>query len=259
MKHLLRIIRTVLLAAVMTSCGELFDIESVTDEDHPAKMELSRHEMTMMAGDETKLTVNFTPAELNDDDLPVYWMSADLDVVAFKEGVMQAVGAGTTKVYASSVSVQLVDSCEVTVVGPWVVSGRQFSREMMVYANVTVNGKPMTDDMEVGAFCVDEQAEIDELRGVGVALTAANHPYIAIRVYSDNMEQASIPKDFDPYAEPVEKDDEEDDDEEAPNIEVIRFRVYDHKTCTFYELDQRLPFDGDTHGTLSNLFELKNK
>lgn len=243
-----------LAAVLFVSCGEIFDVESV-EKDEPAMMIIQRPELTLMTGDKLKLSVAFTPDELNSKDLPVYWMAEDADVCTFDdEGQLVAVAPGTTKIYATSVSATLVDEGEVTVIDPWAVNGRNFGREMMVYADVKVNSVPMTDDMVVAAFC-DE-----ELRGVGEVRKAQNKTYVAIRIYSDNLTPDPIPNDFDPYADNSDKEeDENDNNDNVPVVEVISFRVYDHKTASFYEMDKRLAFDGESHGTLSSLYEIKSK
>lgn len=244
------------LLLCFASCGEIYDIDS--EDDEPATMTLDRHEVTLMVGDELTFKTTFTPDDLGDEKLPVYWMSEDDDIATFDDdGVLHAVSEGTCKVYATSVSATLTDECEVTVIEPWTaISNRSFGREMMVYADVKINGEAPSEDVVVGAFCGEE------LRGVGEMRTAQNKSYMAFRVYSDNLYPDDIPDDFDPYADNSGADDDDDDDnndDDGPYVEVISFRAYNHKTAQFYEMDKRLAFDGESHGTLSNLLEIKNK
>ena len=246
-----------LLLMSMTSCGDYYDIVNSVDE--PATMELDRHAVTLMVGDQLTFKATFTPDELNDEDLPLYWMSENDDIASFDDdGILHAVSPGTCKVYGTSVTETLVDECVVTVIEPWTeFNARAFGREMMVYADVKINGEAPTDDILVAAFCGEQ------LRGIGEMREAQNNKkYMAFRIYIDNLSPDEIPDDFDPYAETSGGDDDDDpdnDEDDGPYVEVIYFQAYNRKTAQFYEMDYRLAFDGETHGYLSKLIEIKNK
>lgn len=69
----------------------------------------------------------------------------------------------------------------------------------------------------------------DELRGIAELKEAKGKPYAVIRVYG-----------------PVSASDED----------IITFKCYDRREVRLRTFDVQLPFDGETHGTLSKLITL---
>ena len=218
----------VLAPLLATSCG-LMDMEE-QQELVATQMQLGRDSLYIMVGDTLALQPEFTPDSVTVSD--IYWASSAPDVLSVADNVFTARSAGWALVTAVSVARRLEDSCHVCVMPRWESMARQYPHEMMVYADVSVGGRPFTpDEMVLGAF-VD-----DELRGIGEGMEWKGRQYVRFRIGS---ETAAV--------DPDNPDDESD--------EVVTFRVYHRSRLAYEEFPQKLNYDGETHGTLSSLFKL---
>lgn len=227
-----------LLAGLLTSCGELFSFEPTVP---PATMTLDRHELLLMIGDRTTLTPTFDPDTIRNTTL--YWMSDDPDVATIEDNEIVAVGEGETVLTAISMEKRIYDTCHVTVQRPWSVIQGNYPFEMMLYLDVTVEGQPLQSHHLLAAFCDDE------VRGVGEAKEAYGISYTAMRIHSRNNPHPP----FDPVLHPQDPL-YPNDEEQQPERFVLR--LYDRQTLHLYESPDTITFDGETHGTLSDLIHV---
>ena len=122
---------------------------------------------------------------------------------------------------AISVSEQLTDSCRVNVFPGWSFSPQYYQYDMVVYANVVVNGEHLNENLDVCAM-VDE-----EVRGHGVIKNHGDTSYLELRIYSNQ-----------------------------PANEQIDFYCYHRKRGRIVKFPQTMVFDGEAHGSLNNLYQL---
>lgn len=232
-----------LMCLFMTSCG-LFDVDEIGVET-AMEMQLPQDTFYVMVGDTFAINPVFTPDTVNITDL--YFMPVNNDVVAVR-GVnkLEAVGEGGTKIYITSVSARIQDSCMVYVGPRWETATRVWPYETVFYAHVTVDGRPLTEDMEVAAFVGNE------CRAIGRPMASQGISYICLRVGStilyDETEDDWIGGEDDEY------DADDVDDNYLPQI---NFRCYDHAHRILYTTSTHAFFDGEAHGSLSDLFEIK--
>ncbi len=223
MKKTARIAMMLVAALTMGSCG-LMEIDE--DEVAAVEMALGRDTLYIMVGDQFTLQPDIKPESIAISD--VYWTSSADTVLSISNNVFTGVGEGWALVKAISVSRQLEDSCYVNVMRRWESTCRDYPYEMMVYANVTVHGQPFNPEtMILGAFVGDE------MRGVGEVLEWKGRQYVRFRVGSDIR-----------YIDPEGVD------------ETVTFRVYYKQQLRYEEFPQTIDYDGEAHGTLSNLFSL---
>ena len=229
-----------LLCSLMTSC-EFFDI----DEEGmgiATEMTLDHDTIYVMQGDTFSIKPTFTPDDLEVADL--FFLPVHDDVVAVRGDYLEAVGTGATQICYGSISASIIDTCMVYVMAPWTQRWRTWPYETVFYAHVTVGGQPLTEDMELAAFVGDE------CRATGVQKSAYDISFWQLRVGTDKL-----------YNEDDWGDDGEDDEYDAENVgnnylPHINFRCYDHRHHRLYTTSVNCTFDGETHGTLSNLFEI---
>lgn len=223
------------LGIALTSCGDLFEFEGETSELN--SIELDTHSLYLMAGDTYKFSVTFTPDVLRNN--AIYWISDDPSIASFEDGVLLANSAGETDITGFSVEHQCADKCHVVVGYGWYMPDHNYPFDMVVNADITVGGKPLTESMQVGAFVGNQ------LRGIGVQRQFFGVNYTELRIYSP----------LKPYAPDENKYPllNEDQEQEA---EIIVFRVYDRDTHTLYESPNTLIFDGLVHGYLSSLYPI---
>lgn len=209
-----------IMLSAMVSCGELFDFEiDNPDVIVPTEMHLNTDNLFMMVGDTCSVFPVWTPDSVT--ALGVYWESANTDVVMVENGLISAVGEGTAMIRAISVSGQLADSCRVNVSQGWSFSPQDYQYDMVVYANVVVDGEVLNENLDVCAM-VD-----NEVRGHGVIMKHGGISYLELRIYSNQ-----------------------------PANEQIEFFCYHRKRGRILKFPQTLVFDGESHGTLNNLFQL---
>lgn len=208
----------IILLPSLSSCGDFYEFDK-QDAIEVGEMILGRENIDLMVGDEFLIPVTFSPATISNEE--VYWFSDNEDVIVVDNGRVVAVGEGSAIVTAISVSEQHKATCKVTVHPRWSFNPYSFAYDMVFYADVTVHGEKYSDNMLVVAVCDDEirgVAEIKEERGIR---------YILIRVYSNFMEG-----------------------------DEIRFKVYQRNAALVEEFPNEIIFDGESHGSLLNLYPL---
>lgn len=220
---------TLTLSLLMCSCGLIdFEFEEYTQEVF--EMNLNRDSVYVLLDEPFNLTPVFTPDSVSNKE--VYWTSSDNTIVWVFDNVLLPVGVGEAYVTALTVLNRMTDSCYVKVLPHWEIDIHNFSDDMVVYADVSINGAPVdTENILLGAFCGGE------LRGVGVKKEAKGIEYFEFHIMG--------------YKE-LEND-------ENGNNEIVRFAYYDRSNLSFKYLSQYLIFDGETHGTLSDLYVIDDK
>ena len=237
-----------IMCLFMTSC-EFFDIDEVGAET-AMEMRLPQYTLYVMVGDTFSLNPIFAPDTVNITDL--FFLPVYSDVVAVR-GVdkLEAVGEGGTKIYITSVSARIQDSCMVYVSAPWVPEHRVWPYETVFYAHVTVAGQPPTENMEVGAFVGNE------CRAIGQMRSSLGVNYWRFRVGSTFVfgnSELNWDDIDDMDEEETDEDDDEDDEEGYIYRERITFRCYDRLNKRLYICPTRVDFDGEAHGSLSDLY-----
>lgn len=226
-------------SAVLCACGDLFEFEGNTLVG--SKITLDRHSLYLMAGDTYQLKATFDPDTVRNK--AIYWMSNNVSVARFDNGVLVAVGEGETTVTGISIEQESTDTCHVVVGYEWgQINPMLYPFDMVVYADITVNGQPLKEGMQVGAF-VD-----NELRGAGVQREFHSVKCTELRIYSSLNPHG-------PYSELNPQNPLYPDDTPFEPEKVV-FRVYDREQHHLYECPDSLIFDGETHGHPSNLYKI---
>ena len=210
------VLSTLLLS--LTSCGELFDM--VDDVDPVGQLTLRDRAIDLMVGDRYVLPATLEPDTLPDKSL--YWESLNPEVVSITADTLVAVAAGEAVVKATAVSQLISDSCVVTVYPYWSDVRANYQYDMVVFANVTVGGRPMDEHTMVGAF-----NEEGILCGVGEQHESNGIRYMLLRIYSAYDE-----------------------------TEDITLRCHDKLRAKMSEWPQTITFNGGTLGTLSSLYQI---
>lgn len=219
-KKLYHITIVLTLALLTGACSEFFEPNDAT---MPVAMTLSSHDVTVMEGDTCVIHPLFTPDSISNQ--AVFWMTADQQVARFlNTDTLIAVTQGSTQAIAISVTdYHKADTCHISVISRWDLTANfDYPEDMVIYADILVHGKPVSDDTLIGAFCGNE------LRGLGKTIERNGVRYTLIRVWG-------------PY---------------AMSNETIIFRCYDRRRYTLEEFNEALSFDGESHGSPSNLFRL---
>ena len=208
------------LAMTLAACGDFWEGGDPT----PARsMTLQRKLVNLMVGDKYKIPVAFAPDSVANHG--VWWQAEYEDIVTFSNDSVVGVSEGLSRVYATSVSSRLKDSCLVNVLPAAYVNPHDYCYDMVIYADVTIHGKKYTkadEDSLVIAAYVD-----NELRGIGKMREWQGKPYMEIRIWN-------------PF-------------EWGDLVDLLC--IYRGKARV--ELfDDIFEFDGETHGTLSNLYPL---
>jgi hypothetical protein len=208
----------------LASCG-LMEMDEQTDVV-ATQMTLQRDTLYIMVGDRLELHPVFTPDSVTVSD--VLWTSSADSVLTVSNNVFTGMSEGWSTVRAVSVQRHLEDSCHVYVMKRWENTAREYPYEMMVYATVTVHGQPFNPEtMMLGAF-VD-----DEMRGAGELMEWKGRQYVRFRVGSEL-----------PFYNPDGIE------------ETVTFRVYHRQELRYETFTQTILYDGEAHGSLSNLFPL---
>ncbi len=214
-----------LLPFLATSCG-LMEMEN-QEEVIATQLQLERDSVWIMVGDEFTLQPVITPENATNN--AVAWSTNASDVLSINDNVFSGASEGWAHVYARNIVADVEDSCVVCVMRRWEDTSRLYPYEMVVYASVSVNGQAFDPEtMMVGAFVNDE------MRGIGTLEQWKDHSYVRFRV-------GSHLRYFDPEG----------------ICETVDFRVYYRQELRYKKFPQTLDFDGETHGTLSDLFTLK--
>ena len=262
-----------------TSCG-LIDIDVDSDISQiAAEMKLNFDTAYVWKGFVVNVVPQFKPDSLNITDIYIRAEHPEVVDVNLLSGRITAVGTGWTRLFVESVSAQIKDTCTVCVMELWDVPHSVYPYETVFYADVTLRGEPLTEDMVVAAFVGDE------CRAIGEALSFHGISLMQLRVGAENIYDSSSIPDI-PDSDISDDDDEVGDDDEGgdddgnnddddggggggplvpddgvdPNPwiyqETISFRCYDKKKLRLYECPITVEFDGETHGTLSNLYKI---
>ena len=228
------------LVALITGCGEMFQQEWPEDFDPEKLPDITGlgaddgGSLTLYVGDEYKLDPQvgeymFSKAdeEVQKIVLSRFHASAGQGdkIVKVRQIDITAMGVGKDVISFSDGEGDWTVKMPVTVLPVWTkVRVPVFRYETIVYAEVTVDDKAPAGDMMFAALCGDD------LRGRGVSRTVKGITYMVFRIGSNTA-----------------------------SGETIRFEGYDPTSGNPITFDETLTFDGATHGTLSDLFELKGK
>lgn len=205
------------ISALLTACGEYWD---GGDPVASRKMTLGRDTIDLMVGDQYSIPVYFEPDNLSNRS--VWWQIDDSEIANVEDNVITAVSEGSTTVWAMSVSDRQTASCNIKVWPRWYVNTRSYPYDTVIYANITIDGEPVGDDIFIGAFCKGE------LRGVAEKREIQGHTCTIIRVWSSQR-----------YGE------------------VIYFRHYDPHHARLVRHDFWLPFTGNSFGSPSEPYEIE--
>ena len=218
---------TISFSVLTTSCGKPFEVDEVTEDKlSVAELTMDRHSVDLIAGDIYQVPTTVKPDTLAERG--IYWESADTSVVRISEGRLVAVGAGQTTVKAIAMAGLKSDTCHIRVMEPWVVDPYAFLYDMVIYADVSVNGRAANDSTLVGVFGRDESGR-SQLKGIGVMRRSADgKPYMQLRTYSNG------------------------DDGES-----LTLRCYDRSRALLLESKEGITFENNsTLGTLSHLYSI---
>ncbi|MBR1412950.1 MAG: hypothetical protein IJ577_07480 [Prevotella sp.] len=206
------------LLPLLTGCGEFYEFDQ-QEAIAAGEMTLGRQSVDLMVGDRFEIPVMFQPETLSNE--AVFWLSDNEDVVKFEDNTLLAVGEGTAVVTVISVSGQYQATCTVNVHPVWSFNPNAYAYDMVFYANVTVHGEQFSDDMYLVAYCDDE------IRGIAQIREDKGIRYVLIRVYSNFTEG-----------------------------DEIQFKVYKRNSALVEVFPDVVVFDGESHGSLSNLYPL---
>lgn len=210
-----------------TSCSKLFEVEELADDQMAvAELSLARHAVDLMVGDEFLLPVDVTPDTLAAST--IYWESADTAVVRISGGRLTAVGPGEATVTAIALAGLKSDTCRIRVFDRWVLDPYAFLYDMVVYADVSINGRAANDETLVGAFGTDADG-CTQLKGLGsLRHSPDGRQYMVLRTYSN-----------------------------AADGESLSLRCYDRSRALLLESPTALVFQSNaTLGTLSRLYAI---
>ncbi len=203
----------------MSSCAE-FDLGEDVEYVAPISVNIGDH-YNLIVGDSTIITPKLSPDSVS---LPtIYWHAEDPAIAIVRNGKVKGVGIGQTRVFATTVDGQISDTCTISVGERTEVE--QYERgpyDMVIYASI-LNGedKDVSTDYLVTAWCGDE------VRGVGRVMHHQEKQYMVIRIYS-----------------------------QQPSGDIIRLRVRGRRNAVDYTSPEII-FDGETHGSLSNLYTIR--
>lgn len=228
MKHQLKYLSPFLIAALgLCSCGVEFGFD---DETMRAEgLRLNHDTAYAFVGDTVLLSPQFTPEEVGSTIL--YWES-DADSVASPiAGRTQTFSPGWARIKATSVSYRLEATCDVCVMERYRTDvATQYAYETIVYARVNVHGEPPAERAVILARVGDE------VRGVGERRIYRGVEYVVLRIGGRTMKE---PSDDTPWMK-----------------EHVTFSYYNPDNYSFEEFPNSLVLDGETHGTLTSLYEL---
>lgn len=161
---------------LLSSCG-LIDVDPDSEAQVPTKMYFSPDTVYVMVGDTFVVHPTFEPDSIANKTC--FWTSLDMDIVSMKNDTLIAEQEGWARIVAASISALMTDSVDVCVMEPWVMSETKYPYEMVVYADVSVHGEPVTKDMTLAAFSGIS------LRGVGTPITVGKKTLWRFRIYND--------------------------------------------------------------------------
>lgn len=224
MKQRVIIAITTLLA--LTACGEYFEFDTQQPTD-ASQMQLGRHVITLVEGDQFKLPVAWSPEQPSNTS--VHWLVEEGDVATMRGDTVVARQAGVTRTIAFTAYEELRDTCIVNVLPPLKYAMGNYPYDQVFYARVTVDGKQITtsndESVIIAAFVGDE------VRGVAYTTYIQRNDkivfYTLLRVWSPN-----------------------------PKGDEMHIVCYSPKQARLIELPNTITFDGESHGTLKNLYPM---
>lgn len=204
------------------SCGLL---ELDEDVRANASLHFDRDTIYCMAGEQFSLKPVVEPDTLADKS--VFLMLSNDSVLTADNGILTCEQEGWVTVTAYHMLSMAMDSCHVFVIQPWNVDEFSYPYETVVYAQVTVDGKPFDPSTMRLAAYID-----DQVRGLATVHDAHGITYVQLRVGSYYFDYD------DPYSGEIE------------------FYLYQPQELMLRKSDVVIEFDGQTHGTLSSLMKL---
>lgn len=221
MKHLLWMLT---LTFGLSSCGEFFQFDEEQDNWDSVQMHIPCDSAYVMVGDSIPLTVEFVPDSVKETS--VYWTLDDTLCARLHNDTLVALSPGSLKITAVGGNGRLSGMCTVNVIDRWNVENFncQQPSDMVIYANVSVNGEAWDDStMVVGAFVRGE------LAGVAVKRKAFGIPYAELRIWALSDQ----------------------------NVGRVELRCYDRRRFRLFYYREEMEFTATrTLGTLSNLYPI---
>lgn len=163
---------------LFSSCGDFFELDT-HEALKAAKITIGQRVVALATGDVYKVPVSFTPSDV--PTTTVLWLAEDESVATVRNDSVVGVGEGITRLFAFSVLDNLRDTCYAYVMPSLEVMAGRYAYDMVVYADVTVHGTPVTqanaDDYRVIAFVGDQ------VRGVGQMRKYKDTEYMELRIW----------------------------------------------------------------------------
>lgn len=226
MKHRLLTLLITLGSLWLTSCG-LIDMEFDPYTQTVTNVKFAYDTVYVMQGDTFFLAPYIEPDSVSNETL--YMESEHDSIVSVQSDTIIAMGEGETHLIAVSASQSMTDTCLVMVMQPWRVSPYDHLYDMVIYADIDL-GKGLYFNpsiMDVAAFrngtCIGKGETIEMPDG---------KRYTRFRCWTNTDPEESDPEDF------------------------IYFMIHYKMNLQIGFFEQTIPFDGKTHGTLSNLVKL---
>lgn len=193
----------------------------------PTSLTLSRAALALMEGDSYTVSATVKPAAVA--NTPLVWTSEDESVAIASDGVITAVGPGTTIIHVTTKMSSNVSASLVVTVLPDFKKAlvNSWRYETLVYAAITLDGVSISGSNTLVAALSD-----GEVRGVGKTNTAQGITYTLFRIGSNELSTADTT--YKAY-----------------------FLGYDTTKRDAYEFTTEIVLDGQVHGTLSNLIQMK--
>ena len=220
--HRLAWLSPLLLLMLFTSCAW----QQLPPSIPATSMRLTRHEATVMVGDTLRLGLTFEPDSVSNKT--AFWYVDNVNAITSdsEQGAVIGMQMGFCNVICNAINNALSDTCAVEVLNRWDgFDNTPFQYDMVVYADVELNGVHNDSLVMVGAFLGDQ------LRGYGTVMrTPADGTVTRIRVWHT-----------------------------SPNRGTFTFRYHDRRNSVTGELNQELVFDGEMHGTPSDPIYMTEK
>ena len=164
---------------------------TVSSETPVTGVSLSKHSMTMNAGESTQLTASVLPSDASNKT--VYWTSADTAIATVdSQGTVRAVGGGQTTITVTTADGGFTDTCTVNVSVPlesitmdhpdvWVYVGETYQQTVTFTPENTTDNKKLTwACLDTSLASVDQNGKIKGLRkGMTTVIATTDNGLIA--------------------------------------------------------------------------------